>query len=108
MENRFTVAKDLAWHSSAQHSPAWLEPGREKLQCCHHGAHSYCNPVDYCLKYFYLYLKDVYICKYEQKVAIILGDVQLLMLTDWGCHCIWCVCVFVFECGSVSVNENKR
>lgn len=87
------ITKQLTRPDPAQHSPAWLVTGpkqRDTRQCFRHGAHSYCNPVDYCLRYFYLYLKDVYICKYE-KVAIILGAVQLLMLTDWGCHFIWCV-----------------
>lgn len=63
--------------------------------------------MDYCLRYFYLYLKDVYICKYEHKVGIILGAVQLLMLTNWGCHII-CgvymhVCVYVGVCVRVFV-----
>lgn len=95
------ITKQLTvWWSSALHSPAQFASGfkwQETFQCCLHGAHFYCNPVDYSHRYLYVYLKDVYICKYEQKVAIILGAVQLLMLTDWGCHFIWrvpvCACV---------------
>lgn len=57
------------------------------------------------LRYFYLYLKAVYICKYEQKVDIILGAVQFLMLAGVS----GCVCVCMREisdylssvCGSV-------
>lgn len=78
---------------------------REACQCCHNGAHCYCIPSNLCLRYFYLYLKAVYICKYEQKVDIILGAVQFLMLAGVS----GCVCVCMREisdylssvCGSV-------
>lgn len=43
-------------------------------------------------------------CKYKQKVTILLGAVQLLMLTDWDCHFIWCVCV----CVNVCMYERER
>jgi len=92
VENGSTTAKDgLVCNTIQLTRPSSARPKQRKTRhYCRHGAHSYCNPVDYCLRY--LYLKDVYICKYEQKVAIILGAVQLL-ITDWGCHFAWCLCV---------------
>lgn len=45
----YYFAADLTWRSSAQYCPAQLASGL--------GAHSYCNPVDCCHRYFYVYLK---------------------------------------------------